>query len=51
MKKLLHLELSFVMCWKLDTSESRYERPEKFWNVLLEKDGEDHVGRSCKKWI
>lgn len=37
----LHLKHSFVWCWKLDTSESRSRTPGKFWNVVLEKDGED----------
>jgi len=34
----------------LDTSESRKEIPVKFWNVVLEKDGEDRLDRSCEKW-
>jgi hypothetical protein len=46
--KLLHLEHSFVWCWKLDTSGSRSEIPGKFPNVLLEKDG-DQLDRSCEK--
>jgi hypothetical protein len=33
----------------LDTSESRSEIPEKFWNVVLEKNGEDHLDRSYEK--
>jgi len=45
--KILHLEYCFVWCWNLDTSGSRSEIPGKFWNVVLEKDGEiswtDHV--------
>ena len=24
--------------------------PGKFWNVVLEKDGEDQLDRSCEKW-
>jgi hypothetical protein len=35
---------------KLDTSESRPEIPGKFSNVVLEKDGEDQLDRSCDKW-
>jgi len=30
-----------LWCWKWDTAKSRSEIPEKFWNVVLEKDGED----------
>ena len=36
--KILHLEHSFSLRWKLDTSESRSEIPGKFWNVVLEKN-------------
>jgi hypothetical protein len=39
--KVLNLKHSFVWCWKLDTWESRSRMPGKFWNVVLEKDGED----------
>jgi len=46
--KLLHLERSFVWCWKLDTSESRSEIPGKLLNVVLEKDREDQLDRSCE---
>jgi len=35
-------------CRNLDTSECRSEIPGKFWNVVLEKDGE-HLDRSCEK--
>jgi hypothetical protein len=24
--------------------------PEKFWNVVLVKDGDDQLDRSCEKW-
>jgi hypothetical protein len=34
----------------VNTSESRSEVFEKFWNVVLEKNGEDHLDRSCEKW-
>jgi hypothetical protein len=44
------VEQSFVWCWEWDTSEIRSEVPGKFWNVVLEKDGEDHLDRSCEKW-
>ena len=40
--KVWHLEHSFVWCWNLDTSEGISEIPGKLWNVLLDKDGEDH---------
>jgi hypothetical protein len=34
----------------MDTSEIRSELPGKFWNVMLEKNGEDQLDRSCEKW-
>jgi hypothetical protein len=46
--EVLELEHRIIWCWNLDTSESRSEIPRKFWNVVLEKDGEDqtdHVGQ------
>jgi hypothetical protein len=39
--EMLHLEHSVLWCWNLDTLESRSELPWKFWNVVLEKDGEN----------
>jgi hypothetical protein len=34
-----------------DTSESRWKKiPGKMLSVVLEKDGEDHSGRSCDRW-
>ena len=39
--ELLHSEHSFLWCWNLDTSKSRSGIPGKFWNEVLEKDGED----------
>jgi len=45
--KVLHLEYRFVRCWKVDTSESGPETTGKFWNVVLQKDGEDQLDRSC----
>jgi hypothetical protein len=48
--KVLHLEHSFVWCWILGTSEIRSEIPVKFWNVVLEKYGEDQLDWSCEKW-
>jgi hypothetical protein len=43
------LENSFLQCQNLDTSEIKSEIPEKFLNVVPEKDGEDRLGRSCEK--
>jgi hypothetical protein len=40
--EVLHLTHSFAWCWKLDTLQSRSRIPGKFWNVVLEKDGEDN---------
>ena len=51
MLHLDHLDHSFLWCFNLDTSKSRSETPGKFWNVLLEKDGENLLDRSCgKRW-
>jgi hypothetical protein len=47
---VLHLEHSFVWCWCLYTSESRSKLPGAFWDVVVEKDGEDQLDRSCEKW-
>jgi hypothetical protein len=43
----LNLRKKLVKC---DASGSRSETPGKFWNVVLEKDGEDQLDRSCEKW-
>ena len=48
--EMLLLEHGSVWCWKLDAPGNRSEVPGKFWNVVLEKDGEDHLDRSCEKW-
>jgi len=48
--KVPQLEHSVVRCWNLAPSESRSEVPGKFRNVVLEKDGEDHLDRSCEKY-
>jgi len=29
---------------------SRSETSRRFWNVVLEKDGEDQLDRSCEEW-
>jgi len=42
-------EHGFVWCWNLETSESVSEILGKFWDVVLEKDGEDQLGRSYEK--
>jgi len=49
--KVLHLEFSVLWCWNLGTSESRSEIPGKFWNVVLEKDGENQLDQTYEKWI
>ena len=38
-----------LFTWKLDAPGNRSETPEKFWYVVLEKDG-DQLDRSCEKW-
>ena len=43
------LEHGSVWCWNLDAPGNRSETPGKFWNVVLEKDGEDQLDRSCEK--
>jgi methylphosphotriester-DNA--protein-cysteine methyltransferase len=47
---VLHLEYYCVRCWKLETSERRSEVLGKILNVVLEKDEEDQLDRSCEKW-
>ena len=49
--EVLHLEHSFIWCWNLDASNSRSESPGKFWNVVLEKDPEVQLGRSCEEEV
>jgi hypothetical protein len=34
--------------WTLRAADQKYLQ--KFWNVVLEKDGEDQLDRSCEKW-
>jgi hypothetical protein len=46
--EVLHLEHSFVWGRNLDSSEIRSEVSGKFWNVVLEKDGEDKLDRPRK---
>jgi hypothetical protein len=43
--KMLHLDHSLIWCWNLDALGSRSETHEKFWNVALEKGGEDQLDR------
>jgi hypothetical protein len=42
------------VAWNLCTLYSRSGNTRKLWNVVLEKDGEDHLDRSCRirkaKW-
>jgi hypothetical protein len=47
---VLHLEHDILLTWNLDISESWSEITGKFWNVVLEKDGEDNLDWSCEKW-
>ena len=35
----------------LKFKEETLEIPAKFWNIVLEKDGEDRLERSCEKWV
>ena len=43
--------LHFVWRWDLKNWDSRSEISRRFWNVLLEKDGEDRLGRSLEKLL
>ena len=43
--EVLQLDYSFIWCWSLHTSESRWEIPGKFQNAVLENDGENHTNR------
>jgi hypothetical protein len=47
--EVVHLEHSSMWCWKLGILESRSEVPREWWNVVLEKDG-DQLDRSREKW-
>ena len=49
--EMLHLEHCIVWWSNLDTSKSRSEICGKFWNVVLEKDGEGQLGRSRNKEV
>ena len=35
--------------WTLRAADQKYV-PLKFWNMVLEKDGEDQLDRTCEKW-
>jgi hypothetical protein len=39
----------FVLCRNVYTSESRSETHGSFTDMMLEKDGEDQLDRSCEK--
>jgi len=44
--------IKYLNAWTLgclDSWGSRSETPGRFWNVVLEKDGKDHLDRSCEK--
>jgi phage FluMu protein Com len=45
----LPLSSLFPFQYEDPTSKSRSEILEKIWNVVLEKDGEDQLDRSCEK--
>ena len=47
--RMLYLGFIFLWCWNLDTLKSRLDIPGKFWNMVVEKDGEDQLDRSCEK--
>jgi hypothetical protein len=45
---MLYLEYSFILCWILDISGSRWGTPGKFWSVVLEKHGEDQLDQHLR---
>jgi hypothetical protein len=45
---ILSIALYGAVTW--DTSESRSETLGKFWNVVLDEDGEEQSDRLCEKW-
>ena len=47
--EVLRLEYSSVWCWNLDARSNRSETSGKFCYVVLEKNGEDQLDRSCEK--
>jgi hypothetical protein len=47
--KLYIWSTTLSCAFKVDTSGGRSEKPGEFLNVVLEKDGEDHLHRSCEK--
>ena len=48
--KCKHLFYSFEWWRNEETLENRSEVPGNVWNVVLEKDGKDHLDWSCNKW-
>jgi hypothetical protein len=48
-RSVLYLQRTFVGTKSLDTSDSKLYTSGKFWNVRLEKDG-DNLVRLCEKW-
>jgi uncharacterized membrane protein len=40
----------FIFVMYLDATGSRSETPGKFSNVMLEKDGDDQLERTCENW-
>ena len=54
----MHMKLNPGLPWQKQGSpkrrlfppENSSEVPWKFWNVVLEKDGEDQLDRSYEKW-
>ena len=48
--EMLRLGHGSVWRWNLDAPGNRSEKHGKFWIVVLEKDGEDQLDRSCEKW-
>jgi hypothetical protein len=48
--EILLSENSFVMVLKTGHFGNREKIPGNFWNVVVEKGGEDQVERSCEKW-
>jgi len=49
-RQVLHMELNILWCRNMDRAERGSGGTLQFFSVVLEKDGEDHLDRSCEKW-
>jgi hypothetical protein len=47
---LCHIKVNLGTCTCLFLAITRTQSPGKYWNVVLEKGGEDQLDRECEKW-